>query len=125
MNGELILLDSVILIDHFNGHEAATAYLRQIHGRAFISAITRAEVLAGFDEPDAELARQLLDQYPLLPIDRDVADLAARLRRNRHWRLPDALQAAVANHHGLFLATRNSRDFDPKHERFVTIPYTL
>ena len=42
------LLDSVILIDHFNGVGAATAYLGETHGQAVVSVITRAEVLAGF-----------------------------------------------------------------------------
>ncbi len=57
MSGNPVLLDSVILIDHFNGHQAATDYLHQVAGRAFVSVITRAEVLVGFDDPDAELAR--------------------------------------------------------------------
>lgn len=81
MSGEPVLLDSVVLIDHFNGHGVASDYLRDVDGRAFVSAIARAEVLAGFDDPDAEIARQLLDRLPLIPIDRDVADVAARLRR--------------------------------------------
>lgn len=42
------LLDSVIIIDHFNGVEAATEFLAA-HGRdCVISVITRAETLAGF-----------------------------------------------------------------------------
>lgn len=125
MNGEPVLLDSVILIDHFNGHGAASDYLRDVDGHAFVSAITRAEVLAGFDDPDAEIARLFLDRLPLIPIDRDVADVAARLRRERRWRLPDAIQAAVATHHGLLFATRNTRDFDPERDRFVVVPYRL
>jgi len=125
MSGEPVLLDSVILIDHFNGHRAASDYLREVEGRAVVSAITRAEVLAGFDDPDVEIARILLDRLPLIPIDRDVADVAARLRRDRRWRLPDAIQAAAATHHGLLLATRNTRDFDPERDGFVVVPYRL
>jgi predicted nucleic acid-binding protein len=125
MNGDDFLLDSVILIDHFNGHDVATDFLRQVTGRAFVSAITRAEVLAGFADPDLDLARQLLDLIPLLPIDQPIADIAARLRSDRRWRLPDAFQAAAAIHHGLRLATRNTRDFDPNRDRFVVVPYRL
>jgi predicted nucleic acid-binding protein len=125
MSGELVLIDTVIFIDHFNGHEVATHYLHQVAGRAFLSAITRAEVLAGFEGPDVEVARQLLDRFPCLSIDEEVADIAARLLRDSHWRLPDALQAAVATHHGLSLATRNTRDFDPHRDRFVVVPYRL
>jgi len=35
------LLDSVILIDHFNGVEAATRYLQQHHHEIAISVITQ------------------------------------------------------------------------------------
>jgi|GEM_PF-5947900 len=51
-NPSPVLLDSVILIDHFNGIEQATEYLEEVWGVAHISAITRAEVLTGF-EPTA------------------------------------------------------------------------
>jgi len=46
----IYLLDSVILIDHFNGVEAATTFLRECRSDAAISAITRAEVMTGFGE---------------------------------------------------------------------------
>jgi predicted nucleic acid-binding protein len=122
---ERVLLDSVILIDHFNGVEVATTYLQEVSERAYISAITRAEVQTGFDEEDLPLARSLLDTFPLLVIDGKVADLAAILRRTNPWRLPDALQVAVARHHGLVLATRNTSDFPPEKHDFVRMPYTI
>ncbi|MBY0507887.1 MAG: PIN domain-containing protein [Bryobacteraceae bacterium] len=120
-----LLLDSVILIDHFNNIPAATAYLRMVHGGAAISVITRAEVLAGFDEAGTVLALPLLDIFPVLDITKQVADLAAKLRREHRWKLPDTLQAAVAQTHNLKLATRNTKDFSPERHPFVTIPYTL
>jgi predicted nucleic acid-binding protein len=54
-----------------------------------------------------------------------VADLAAALRRQNRWKMPDALQAAVAKHHKLKFATRDVDDFPPKRHRFVIVPYTL
>lgn len=124
-SGESVLLDSVILIDHFNGIDAATQYLRDVSETSYISAITRVEVLTGFGEEDVPLARSLLDVFPLLVIDREVADLAAALRCTNRWRLPDALQVAVARQHGLPLATRNTKDFPPAECNFVRIPYTV
>ena len=53
------------------------------------------------------------------------ADLAARLRRSEGWRLPDALQAAVARHNMLDLVTRNTKDFPPDRYDFVTVPYAI
>ena len=120
-----VLLDSVILIDHLNGVDAATEYLIEAAPRASISAITRAEVLTGYAPGEAERVRQLLDRFRFLPIDRSVADLAAELRREFRWRLPDAFQAATARTHGLLLVTRNTRDFPPGRHRFVRVPYSI
>jgi predicted nucleic acid-binding protein len=119
------LLDSVILIDHFNGRSEATLYLSRVAGEAALSVITRAEVLAGFEGEPAEMASGLLDRFPTLGIDLAVADLAARLRREHRWKMPDALQAALARHYGLSLVTRNTRDFPPDRHGFVVVPYSL
>src|SRR3982074_350751 len=99
--GVNVLLDSVILIDHFNAIAAATEFLKGMRGLAAVSVITRAEVLAGFDAASAKMALPLLDSFPTLAVDREIADLAADFRRTYRWRLPDALQAAVAKHHQL------------------------
>ncbi len=120
-----LLLDSVILIDHFNGVAAATEYLSARQPDAAISVITRAEVLTGFPRPAARKAAAFLDCFPTLSIDQAIADLAALLRRNHRWKLPDAFQAAIARHHHLRLVTRNSRDFPPRRHRFVLIPYQV
>ncbi len=120
-----VLVDSVIMMDHFNGIPAATEYLLSMQGKLAISVITRAEVLTGFQHRKGQLARRLLDRFPLLIIDRTIADLAATLRRQNRWKMPDALQAALAKHHKLKLATRDTDDFPPKRYRFVTVPYTL
>jgi len=120
-----LLLDSVILIDHFNGIAAATGYLSEHHADAAISVITRAEVLTGFTPRDVAKAKRLLDCFPVLGIDAAAADLAAALRRDHGWKLPDAFQAAIAQQHGLQLVTRNARDFPPKRHRFVVIPYRV
>lgn len=119
------LLDSVIVIDHLNGIDAATRYLAEHGSDCALSVITRAEVLAGFDDAHATLAQELLDLFPALPITTEIADLAARLRRSERWKLPDALQAAVAMHHALVLVTRNTRDFRSAGALTVVVPYAL
>ena len=120
------LLDSVILIDHFNNVEAATTFLAEHGSECAISVITRAEVLAGFTLRTEPLARELLDIFPHLPITSEIADLAASLRRSEHWKLPDALQAAVAVQHGLVLVTRNTRDFRVGGKKVeVVVPYRV
>lgn len=124
-SGTSVLLDSVILIDLFNGHAEAARFVREVGPAAFVSPITRAEVLAGYDPAAADLPRALLDRFQWLGFDPGVADLAARLRREHRWKLPDALQAAAALHGGLRLATRNTRDFPPERHPFVLVPYRL
>jgi len=122
-----ILLDSVILIDHFNDKRKATRFISRLEpGRVAISVITRAEILVGFeDEEEQKKAKSLLDQYALLIIDQDIADKAAELRREFGWKLPDAFQAALAMCHGLKFATRNTRDFNARKHAFVEVPYRL
>lgn len=119
------LLDSVILIDHFNSVEAATTFLGEHGSECAVSVITRAEVLAGFTLRTEPLARELLDVFPHLPITAEIADLATSLRRSERWKLPDALQAAVAVQHGLILVTRNSRDFRVGGKVDVVMPYRV
>lgn len=119
------LLDSVILIDHFNGVAAATAYLAGAHGDAAVSVITRAEVLAGFDRRAARKARRLLNCFPTMAIDQAIADSAAAYRREKKWKLPDAFQVAIALRHRLKLVTRDRRDFPPEKHRFVVVPYDV
>jgi predicted nucleic acid-binding protein len=121
--GLRVLFDSVIMIDHLNGISRATRYLRSIDD-GVISVVTRAEVLTGITDTDANTIAWL-DWFPTIGIDQLTADVAAALRRKYRWRLPDAFQAAIAEVHGLKLATRNTRDFPPKTHSFVVVPYTL
>ena len=121
-----VLLDSVILIDHFNDIDKATDYLRSVRTDAVLSVVTRAEVLVGFESEKARSrGAALLNHFACLPITVEIADRAAVLRRNRGWKLPDAFQAALAKQHSLSLSTRNIRDFDADQHPFVVVPYTL
>ena len=120
------LLDSVILIDHFNNIQKATKFVLDLDPKeTAISVISRAEILAGFAEDESKFAKSLMDQYALLTIEKDIADEAARWRRMQGWKLPDAFQAALAIHHHIKISTRNTKDFNPLKHHFVEIPYKL
>lgn len=120
------LLDSVIVIDHFNGITAATDFLSEQGNDCALSVISRAETLAGFDEQAHSVALDLLNLFSAFSITPDIADQAARLRRIQRWKLPDAIQAAVAIEHGLTLVTRNTKDFQPDNEVLpVRVPYRI
>lgn len=120
------LLDSVILIDHFNNISKASGFILGLDpAKTAISVISYAEILVGFDEEAAEKAKALLAHYKILIIDTAIAEKAAALRRSYGWKLPDAFQAALATFHHLRLCTRNTKDFDPQKHAFVEIPYVL
>jgi predicted nucleic acid-binding protein len=119
------LLDSVILIDHFNDISKATVFLESTQGQCAISVVTRLEVLTGFDARSQNMAKHVLGFFPCLALSQEVADLAADLRREHRWKTPDAIQAALAKHHGLKLVTRNTKDFPPARHPFVLQPYVV
>jgi hypothetical protein len=120
------LLDSVILIDHLNDLPQANRFILSLDpALTAISVITRAEILVGVEPKDMSLVKALLDQYHLLIIDKDIADLAATLRKENNWRLPDAFQASLSVYHKIKLATRNTKDFDPHKYDFVEMPYAI
>ena len=120
------LLDSVILIDHLNGIDAATNFISSLSlVDTSISVISRAEILVGISMENETLVKSFLDQFRIYHIDKMTADTAAELRRRHRWKLPDAFQAAIAVQHGIMFTTRNTRDFDPQKFEFIEIPYTL
>ena len=74
-----MLIDSVILIDHFNGSEQATEFILNLNpDNSVISVITRAEILVGFAEDELDVPKALLDQFKTLEIDKRIADAAAQ-----------------------------------------------
>ncbi len=124
------LLDSVILIDHFNNISQATDFIKQNYQSCCISAITRAEVLVGFDEIEKPSVIAILDKFELLVIDKKIADMTALFRKTYRTKLPDALQASVAICHNLTLVSRNTKDFKENQsylgkENLVLCPYVL
>jgi predicted nucleic acid-binding protein len=120
------LLDSVILIDHFNSVPLATEFILALDPeKTAISVISYAEILTGLDEEGERKARPLLQSFELLEINAAVAEKAAALRRQYGWKPPDAFQVAIAIIHDVKLCTRNTKDFNPQKHSFVEIPYLL
>lgn len=102
-----VLVDTDVFIDHLRG----AAELKPRNHRLHYSVITRAELFAGTAGTD--LAAQLLAPFREIPVDRDIAERAGRIRREMGIRMPDALIAATAIEHHLSLVTRNAKHFGP------------
>lgn len=102
-----LLVDTDVFVDHLRG----AAVLQAGTDSVAYSVITRCELFAG-RRTDEERVTALLAPFRELDVDREIAELAGRLRREIGIRTPDALIAATALHHRRSLVTRNRRDFD-------------
>jgi len=83
----------------------------------YISAVTRAEILAGMRPREEQMTMELLASLSNLPVTTDVADRAGRLiytagRQGVQTSFPDALIAATALEHDLTIVTTNVRHFE-------------
>jgi predicted nucleic acid-binding protein len=78
-----------------------------------VSDITRLEVLGFHKLTIAERAyyEKVFLHKTILPISKDVIDLAIQLRQSRKMTVGDAIIASTAIRHKLELLTRNTSDF--------------
>lgn len=102
-----VLVDTDVFVDHLRGAVELKPGTHRLH----YSVVTRAELFAG--TAGTELISTLLGPLRELGVGRAVAERAGRIRRETGVLLPDALIAATALEHGLQLATRNRRHFEP------------
>jgi predicted nucleic acid-binding protein len=119
-----VLFDTNILIDHLQGHRAATEALAAYSGAA-ISVITWVEVMSGVPSTQEEAMRLWLDRFHLIEVDADIAVYAALLRHERRLDLADALIVATAQASGRTLVTRDRALCEDLDDPPVLIPYTL
>lgn len=81
--------------------------------QAFISVITRIEILAwkGHTEESMRQTTDLIEQLPEFGLSEPVIAQAIRVRKMHGLKLPDAVIAATALTHSLQLLTANETDF--------------
>jgi predicted nucleic acid-binding protein len=118
------VVDTNILIDYLNGSPEAQREL-DVFDAVHISLISWMEVLVGAKEGDEESEiREFLRRFQVHPVDEGIAERAVDIRRTDKIRLPDAIIWATAQHLGMLLVTRNTRDFPAGHPG-VRIPYSI
>ena len=120
--------DANIVIDALLGFERARFELKRATsggGRAWLSRMVWIEVMSKGDAPTIRETEYFLSGFSVDEIDKEVADRAASLRRERAGlRSPDAIILATALVKGRILVTRNTRDF-PATMPGVRVPYIL
>ena len=79
----------------------------------YVSTVTEIELFSSLDIPQSgeERINRLLRELLIVPLDSQIARIAARLRRECGLKLPDSAIAATALFTGSTLVTRNVRDF--------------
>lgn len=112
------LVDSDVLIDALNNHEAAHNLLEHLVAKhnPYMSFVSRIEVLSGARDRVLESTVRVLDSFEMLSLDRYVADRAATLVRtfrksHSGINLADYLIAATAMEYNLELVTNNVKHF--------------
>ncbi|MFN8734280.1 MAG: PIN domain-containing protein [Hyphomonadaceae bacterium] len=119
-----VLFDTNILIDHVQGHRAATQAIAS-HSGAAISVITWVEIMSGVPPAQENAMRLWLDRFHLIHVDADIAVYAAALRQQRRLDLADALIVATAQASGRTLVTRDRALCHELDDPPVLIPYDL
>jgi predicted nucleic acid-binding protein len=114
--GDVLRLDSDILIDHLRGYEPARQYLKRFEAgemQGYLSIITVAELAAGQmrQAQEEEKIHRLLALFTPLALDFTMAWRGGEIRRQYHTRMADALIAATALIRHLPLSTRNLQHF--------------
>lgn len=109
----MILVDSNVIIYHFNNITKATEFLNANRGNMAISTITVAEILSfSPSELALKMAEQFLtENFKWIDVSREIIFKTAEIRRQRKTKTPDAIIGATALIYHLTLASRNERDF--------------
>jgi predicted nucleic acid-binding protein len=111
-----VLFDTDILIDILRGREATRTFLLDLmdHSVPCCSVISVAELYAGMRPEEKHATDVLLDGLVIIPIVREIAEVAGRFKsrvKSRRLELADCLIAATAFVEGAVLATGNTKDY--------------
>jgi len=122
-----LALDTNLLIYFLEGIEPQASKAEKIlicfmkgEDEGIISTVTVAEILVGFykagNQEDADKVKKLLNDltlnnFKIVPVTFEIADLAAKLSAQRGGRLPDALIVATALNQSANAVYSEDKDF--------------
>ncbi|MBE7473412.1 MAG: hypothetical protein DPW09_38670 [Anaerolineae bacterium] len=113
------LLDTNVIILALRSAAYALNFLdrfNQTQEQAYISVVTRTEILAGMRPHEEQRTMALLESLTSMLVNEVIADKAGRLiyqyaRQGVQLSFPDAQIAATALHYNLTLVTTNTKHF--------------
>lgn len=120
------LPDANIFIRAAKGDPAASKFLDKAvkKGKIVISSVVIAEFLVKSDSQEERSFKSLLTAFPIVPVDANVAELAAKYRREslktKRVQMLDCFLAAQAKLNNLTLVTHNKSDFPMKDIRIIS-----
>lgn len=118
------VFDTNILIDYLNGINEADVELN-LYAERSISIISYMEVLVGVESPEEEvLVRRFLSTFKIIALTESVAESSVLLRKEKGFKLPDAIVYASAKTEKCLLVSRNTKYFK-QYWPDVRVPYTL
>ena len=119
------VFDTNIIIDYFNGIEAAKDTLNK-YTSGILSIISVIELRVGIRGTDMQkmIAQSVTEQFEIIDINKDVAECTIEIRQRYRLKLPDAIIWTTAQSLEIPLITRNTKDFQANWEN-IRIPYTL
>ena len=120
MAGNLILVDTSILIDYYRKtvKENSTWISLVRQGYSFaISSVTKYEIFSGASKSQLSFWQNVLDAIYIIPLDEKCVDMAISIniglkKRRKQIDLADLFIGATALANGLSIATLNKRHFE-------------
>jgi predicted nucleic acid-binding protein len=115
---QLLLVDTDILIDVARGVSEAVKFIEEKSTQAelAVSVITEMELVVGCrNRGELRDTEKFLKRFTVIQLSNDISVTASKLlkgyRLSHGLLIADALIAATALKHNLYLATKNQRDF--------------
>ena len=116
------LIDSNIIIYHFNDENLATSFLLKNKNQCAISQISYIEVLSFSFTPEQENdVKEFLESFKIIDINREIAIQATRNRKIKKIKVPDNIIVSSAQVNDLVLVTRNIADFNSLDVKLLNI----
>lgn len=118
-----VLFDTNILIDYLLGFKEARDEL-ELYNEHYISIITKIEILVGTPKENEEVTREFLNNFTIINLNEEIAEISIKIRKETKIKLPDAIIWASAKFNNSLLITRNIKDF-PSQASDIKIPYNI